>query len=315
LNPDAGVSSTDRSTIELATADYFWSAATGFSEASPGYDVIRIEYTTGPKTGQFEYYQLNELPGPSSRRAILRTLGGGFPLFPSGVTTTGVRFQLLKTGFHQGGGAQPHSNQVLSANNQLDTFTVLVPRLATDVPSVEQRPLPPLFVAAAIEDDDYYNSGSELQVPMALVWGGAGDKGTTVVGVGVGLRGDGGVNATIFRQAVTGTSVGSGVGTTTWHPGKQGAQFELTFTHVTGTATRTLALNASYLPAGGEEITIIVKATTVSPPTALTSIIWPASFSFSGGDAVPSLLANTFTKYTGVYSVTHGQWFFTKTVY
>lgn len=319
LNPDAGVSITDTSTIELATADYFWSAGSGFSEASPGYDIIRIEYTTGPKTGQFEYYQLIDFPAPfNSRRAVLRTLGGGTPQFPSGSTTTGVRFQLLKTVFHQGGGAQSHTNQVFawSPENKLDTFTYLVPRSATDSAStVEQRPLPATFIAAAIEDDDYYNLGTPLAAPMALVWGGVTQKGTAQFFPGVGLRGDGGVNASILKHGAFGLSFGAVTGTTTWYPNQQGAQLEITFTHVSGTSDRTVALGASYLPAGGEEITVIIKATTVNPPSALTVVTWPASFQFSGTDAVPSLLANTYTKYTGVYSETHSKWFMTKTVY
>lgn len=303
LNPDAGVTDAARSTIELGTTDFFYNIALK-SEVATAYDVLKITYPGGKPP---EAYVITEIdPGGlgNARRAIVRTPGGGLPNFPSGVTTTGVSFQLLKTTFHQGGGAGTWQSNLGSTQTVLlDHFMVAQPAPVTDNPALEAIDYPPAFFAAGRS----LTEAGNLQGFTALMWGGYNPDLWRYDPLG-GLRGDGSIstegrNTLGLTSNRTQTMVVSATGSQQWDIDLK-PRLAINVTVDALTLTVTLPAGTVYTPAEGDQIEILVN---LGGAVSTFTLVWPSGgttefFFSSAGDKTPTQAVNSRTRYTGSYT-------------
>ena len=317
LNPDAGVTDADRSTLEIGTGDFFYNIALK-SEVATGYDVLRITYPGGKPD---EAYVITEIdPGGlgNARRCIVRTPGGGLPNFPSGVATTGVSFQLLKTLFNQGGGAGTwQANLGSSQAVLLDHFTVAQPAPVTDNPAVEAVDYPPAFFAAGRSLAEAGNA----QGFTALMWGGYNPDLWRYDPLG-GLRGDGSIetagrNLLGLTSNRTQTMTVSATGSQQWDIDFK-PRLAINVTVDALTLTMTLPAGTVYTPVEGDQIEVIVN---LGGAVSTFTLLWPSGgttefFFSSAGDKTPTQAVNSRTRYTGSYTAvgTNG-YLLTKTTY
>lgn len=336
LNPDGGSGADDIRTIRLKVGDYFWENTTGnfLSEVALGRDMIEVALPTG----ELQVYVITTLfggPHPSSafpsgspgsedqRRALVRTIAGDSPEFPSGASTTGVRFRFIKTARFQGVGTAAYK-ALFGAPAQADPillnyeYHAVTPPL-TDDPrpsgSNEIDPGVPEFYARSRTRRSLISTES----PHALAWGGFNAREHVQETRGH-LRGDGAVECTLInKQMVTQDYGSAGSALYTWHPTIDGSTLFITTSHVSSGVYLTLALNTDYISWAakeGDEITIITMDTNSSGQQLVMT--WPASFIFSGveGD-MPSYPESgpTFSKYHGVYLGSSFGWLMTVTNY
>lgn len=300
LNPDAGVTDADRSTIELGTGDFFYNVGLK-SEVATGVDVLKITYPGGKPD---EVYVITEIdPGGlgNNKRCILRTPAGGLPNFPSGVTTTGVSFQLLKTLFNQGGGAGTWQANLGSTQSVLlDQFMVAQPPPVTDSPALEAIDYPPVFFAAGRSETEAGNA----QGFTALGWGGYNPDLWRYEPLGA-LRGDGSIQTTgrsIFglytttRQTMAVTVTGSQQWDIDIKP-------RLEITVVVNALTLTLTVPGAWVPESGDRIEVLVF---LAAGVNTFTLVWPSGgnveFVFSStGDKQPTQSPSSETWYSGIY--------------
>ncbi len=303
LNPDAGVTDAARSTIELGTSDFFYNVGLK-SEVATGYDVLKVTYPGGKPD---EVYVITEIdPGGlgNARRCIVRTPAGGLPNFPSGVATTGVSFQLLKTLFNQGGGAGIWQANLGSPQTVLlDQFTVAQPAPVTDNPAGEAVDYPPAFFAAGRSLAEAGN----IQGFTALAWGGYNPVLWRNDPLG-GLRGDGSIE-TAGRNILGLTSdrtqimTVSGTGSQQWDIDLK-PRLAINVTVDALTLTMTLPAGTVYTPVEGDQVEVIVN---LGGGVSTFTLLWPSGgttefFFSSAGDKTPTQAVNSRTRYTGSFT-------------
>lgn len=280
LNPLAGVTSDAKREIDVGVGNFFQNAS-GNTEISVGYDMVRIVYTGALVDRTPEMYVITDIISPT--RIRVRSMMGGRPEFTGGITITDCTLQLVKMAHHQGGGAAPF-NEIKFAYpdpplHSTAMYHAVLPAVTDDPPTAgEVIPKPARFLAAAQTANLYQGVGTEA--PKALEWGGFDATLTTPQVYPGALRGDGGVNASIYKQGVRSATVSaSGPTTTTWHPGKEGSLLVVVFTHAAGIATWTLTIDPNYDPVVGEKLEVLLLAPTNAPPggVAEVGITWPAA--------------------------------------
>lgn len=333
LNPDVGTSVDARRTILLGSGDYFWEGVSGndLSEVAVGRDMVEVTFPGG----EVQAYVITTLfggPHPVSgfgddeRRALVRTLAGDSPEFPSGSSVAGVSFRFVKTARFEGVSTAAYKEKV---NSQTDPvllnygYTAVTPPITDDptgTGSDEVDPGAPQFVARGVTRD--HVGGGSVEAPMALEWGGH-DPENHVAAIRGGLRGDGAVECTLAHRKVVSLNYavqGSTV-SYTWHPAFEGSTLIVNTSHAFSFVNFTLDLDTDYLNnvlKEGDEITIITEDVNASGRPLIKN--WPASFKFSGVDYLLTASIQPpeglITKYNGIYvNMSGGVWLITTTHY
>lgn len=319
LNPDGGATADDRRTIRIATADFFWQGAAQ-SEVALGRDMIEVTLPGG----ETQVYVITTLfggphpaspvPAEDARRALVRTLTGDNPNFPSGVATTGVSFRFIKTKHFEGVGSQTYRAVLDGQVDPVllgDVYHAVTPILSDDpsgAGSNEIDPGQPEFYARSRTPTDNNSLGAK---PYALRWGGFNPLLHVQEAKG-GLRGDGAVVCSLLSRSNYSYSA-TGTGTLTWHPTLQGSVLLISVASA-GPITLTLDLDPDYVNdvmSDGDEITVIV-ANSINAPvpgggggSVVLTMNWPVWFLFSGRDDIPMQYNDTsitYTVYQGAFS-------------
>lgn len=325
LNPDAGAGVDDVRTIRLATGHFFWESSTGddLSEVAIGHDMIEVTLPTGER----QVYVITKLfggphasspvPGEDQQRALVRTLTGDSPAFPSGAATTGVSFRFIKTKLFEGVGSQRYRAVQSSQTDPVllgYMYHAVTPILTDDPTSIgsnEIDPGRPEFYARGRTKKDTGNTG--IYYPYALTFGGHNSLLHVQESRGA-LRGDGAVECSLVNKTVSQHDISSNT-TVTWHPTLDGSVLDINFTNGTGTVLLTVNLDTDYVNnvmKDGDEITVLLR----NPANAATQggaggiasygITWPTEFEFSGVEAYPQpyndVSGRTIYKYHGVFT-------------
>lgn len=331
LNPDGGTGD-ERRTIRLATGDFFWETNSGddLSEVAIGADLIEITYPGGEKqvcviTTLFGGpHASSPVPAEDQRRALVRTLTGDSPGFPT-TATTGVYFKFIKLKNWSGVERQWYRAIVDSQSDPVFIgweYHAVAPEL-TDDTMVTGSQEPDIyggarFYAKARTRGETGNTNNFR--PYALIWGGHNPYLHAQEPRGA-LRGDGAVECTLLSKRVTAENYGSaGTFSLTWHPSLDGSVLVITSSHASGTVDVTVSLDLDYTANAiteGAEITIIVVNNSLGN---LMTITWPSEFIFSGVDGDPMAYNDaasvTMVKYTGVYlGLSGGMWLMSLTTY
>jgi len=310
LNPDAGATADDRRTIRLATGDYFWESTSGddLSEVAVGSDMIEVTLPGGEKQAYVITtlfggpHAASPVPAEDQRRALVRTIAGDSPEFPSGAATTGVTFRFIKTRHFSGVGTQAlrakidtHTDPVLLGYG----YNAVTPTL-TDDPTVtgsdEVDPGHFAFYARARTRAEIAATGFK---PYALVFGGHNPR-THLMEARGGLRGDGSIECTLLARQTTFFIIGSATAvpdrTLTWHPSIDGSVVDA---RISDGVTMVINIDTDYIThvrAAGDTLTVCVN--NVSGGAVIT---WDANFQFqTAGDALPNAGIGSETIWKGI---------------
>ncbi len=308
INPANACIAISSADVQLAAGDFF--RTTTASAFRPGLDMVEVARATGVK----ENYVVTAFHATDVRRATLRTLGGGVPLF---TVSEVISCRWIRTNFFTGG------------DNDIVTTTLSAPERfyfsgmghytpgpITDNSAAEHPQEPPFFGASRNTRTGGDSARGYWDV-IALRWGGFNTTDPTVDQIGrrdtLGeLWGDGSIET--YGGRIRGLKANRAdqlnVGATqtyTWTPN---TYQQVTFICTTNSAmVLTIALASSYTPVAGDKLTFFLDYTSFG---FATTVVFPASFRFSGTDG-GSPLAETVAKYEGTYS--NGKFYFTRTDY
>jgi hypothetical protein len=307
LNPDGGATADDLRTVRLGTGDYFWEVASGddLSEVAVGYDMVEVTLPGG----ETQAYVITELfggphssspvPGEDTRRALVRTLAGDSPTFPSGIATTGVTFRFVKTKQFAGVGTQALRSKIGSHADPIllgGFYHAIVPPL-TNNPGVsgsdESHPGNVQFFALGQSPDrDFFNITNGF---AALQWGGH-DAAQHVQKIAGSLRGDGTVECSMVSRTGKVETV-TATGTVSWNPALEGSILNIILNHASGNIAVAIDLVSDYINntlRPGDELTVVIHNSPNAPDagggggTATATFTWSPEFIFSGVDANPN---------------------------
>jgi hypothetical protein len=309
INPANACLAVSSADVQLAVGDFF--RTTNASAFRPGLDLLEVTRATGKK----ENYVVTAFDATDVRRATLRTLSGGVPLF---TVSEVISCRWIPTNFFVGG-----DNDIVTSTLSLPErfyFSGMGHYLSaplTDNSAAEHSQEPPFFGAARNTRTGGDAARGYWDV-IALRWGGFNRVDSVVNQIGrrdtLGeLWGDGSIET--YGGRIRGLKANRAdqlsVGTTqtyTWTPN---TYQQVTFVCTTNsTVVLTIALAPTYTPLAGDKLTFFLDYTSFG---TATTVVFPASFSFSGNDGSTPLLAATVSKYEGTYS--NGKFYFTRTDY
>lgn len=315
LNPDAGTTAVDRSTIQLGDFDYFRSPLA--QSIRRHLDLLEVTVvSTGEVLGVFRINQ-----HPANNRVELRALSGAYPSIGLSGGSTPVRVRWLQTTMSLGG-------RLAAANG--DSY---VPHFFVAQPSAIQEGwdqnvfrINAAFLSAygSFHRDDGATNAS-FNAFVATAWGAFDSSGSMAL-TGY-LLGDGGILCTSGRQQFNLVNrrrepyaTGSGGRTCTWTIGTSGGFVEIYTSGAPWTTATTIVFDyqeVGYTAQAGDEFELLLHI----PPgsTGPVQLTWGMPTVFSGMDAtVPdtNLTAGTLTiKYQFVYSSFVNAWVATRTDY
>jgi hypothetical protein len=309
INPANACIAISSADVQLAVGDFF--RTTTASAFRPGLDMLEVTRASGIK----ETYVVSMFDATDVRRATLRTLGGGVPLF---TVSEAIHCRWIRPNYFVGG------------DNDIVTWTLSAPERflfsgmgyytpgpITDNSAAEHPQEPPFFGASRNTRTGGDSARGYWDV-IALRWGGFNVTDPVVAQIGrrdtLGeLWGDGSIET--YGGRIRGLKASRAdqlnVGATqtyTWTPN---TYQQVTFICTTNSATNlTIAFASTYTPVAGDRITFFLDYSAFGLATIVT---FPASFKFSGNDGITPLLAGTIARFEGVYS--NGNFYFTRTDY
>jgi hypothetical protein len=301
--------------VILNAADYLYVGSGTYSTAIRlGVDMLEITFTNGSKK-----VVIITAFGANPRQAIVCTLGGANPAF--GVPPTAVTsVKWIRPSFYAGGAIEEATLGVAGGPVDFRGGAHLASGAISDSPIAEIAQSS-FFFAAGTSHLARAGTGWNLE---AMTWGSYQDTSNSPTTLGSKiiagkLLGDGSVES--FGGRIKGfyskRSNSYYLITTSsaqfWDPHLE-SLLAIKFVNSTN-KTLTLSFDSTYTPQDGDVIELMVCNSDTSGSGGLSSIVWPATFVFSGtdGDVTGVAVGDIYMKFIGTYL--DGLFFFTRTDY
>jgi len=318
INPTLAAASQNNKEIRLNAADYFYylDAPNKRSIFRKGMDLLEVTFSTGYRA----CYIVLAMNAGDPRLATVATLGGAEPNFP---TDADIRVKWLRTTFFAGG-SYDTSSALLDGIVYLSGMGNIMPGAITSDPNNELKKLPPFFASGTLDTSRAGGGNWNIQ---AFTWGSflEVDIDIDIVGVPVlngELWGDGSVisRGGRIQGLLSNRNQSQNVSSTTSLSIDPRLTAQSTYI-LTGSSAKvlTLSLVAGYLSGStkeGDQVIVYIQHTgTVA--SRVSTVVWPASFRFSGSDGditttIPDTVIPVF-KFVGTY--VNGLCFMTRTDY
>lgn len=307
INPASAALAISGSVVELNATDFFRTANS--SAIRPGIDMLEITRASG----RLETYVITAFDAANVRRATLRSLGGA--LANLGVAEA-ITCRWIRPSFFLGGD-NDFVNVSLPERFHFRGFTNVTAGPLTDNSGIEMVQEPPFFGAARSSRSGADSARGYWDV-VAFRWGGFNMNDSTVSEIGRrDVRGElwgdgsfesyGGRVRGLLSNRADQQNV-SGNLSYSWNPH---AYTQVTFVANTASAAvLTIVMDSVYTAQAGDELTFFLDYRTTG---IATTVVYPASFKFSGTDGSSPLVLGTVAKFVGTYS--NGNFYFTRTDY
>lgn len=307
VDPSLAALAISGSVVELHFGDFFRTSTA--SAIRPGIDMLEVTRANS----NVEVYVITAFDSVNTRRATLRSLGGALANLS---VSESIKCRWIRPSFFLGG-----DNDQISVSSpesfHLQGFANLTSGPITDNSGVEVVQEPPFFGAARNTRTGGDSARGYWDV-IAFRWGGFNMTDPSVAQIGRRdvkgeLWGDGSMESYggRIRGLLSSRADQLNVSATqgyTWNPHN--------FTQVTfiantaSVAVLTITLDSAYTAQAGDEITFFLNYSTTG---IALSVVYPATFKFSGADGSTPLVLGTVSKFVGTFS--NGNFYFTRTDY
>lgn len=307
INPALSALAISGSVIELASTDFFRTATS--SAIRPGIDMVEITRASG----RIETYVITAFDAANVRRATIRSLGGNLAALSVAEVIT---CRWIRPSFYLGGD-NDWANVSAPERFHFRGFVNVSTGPITDNSAVEVAQEPPFFGASRNTPTGADTARGSWDL-VAFRWGGFNMVDPVVAEIGRRdikgeLMGDGSLESYggrirgLLSNRADQQSVSANV-TYTWNPH---VYTQVTFlANTASAAVLTIALDSAYTAQAGDTLTFFLNYTSTG---IATTVVYPASFKFSGADGSSPLVLGTVAKFEGTYS--NGNFYFTRTDY